>query len=74
MIQVRKSKVFRGIHRSLLRKVFDFLDWHWENAQFVPCPIKPLCRQVPGLSETEALYLIMDWQNKKNGGSNGFHR
>ena len=74
MIEVRNSNVFRRINRSFLRRAFDFLDWHWHNAQFVPCPIRALCKECPGLTDTEALYLIMDWQNRKNGGFNGRSR
>ena len=70
MIYIRKSGIFKDLRkRGILKKAFEFLDWYWEHTHFVPCPIRALCKECSTLkktmTETEALYLIMDWQYRK---------
>lgn len=64
-MNIKITQLYQQLERPLRRRVFNELDTLWNVCKFVPNPIPVICQKNPGLTRTQALYLIMGWQQSK---------
>ena len=62
------SNLLRAIPKDLLYQVYDYLDWLWNNTQFIPCPMALVRSKFSSdspLTDTHVLYIMMAWRESR---------